>query len=76
MRKLDIWHHKIIVMLMMLLIFIGGVFFGVHLSGTTEGTQGLEIIIFAMLLVSIALSYITFMQVIHVRDDIEMKRKK
>jgi hypothetical protein len=75
MKKLDIWHHKLIVMLMMLLVFVGGVFFGIRVAGATAGTDGLNITIFAVLLVSITLSYITFMQVIHLRDDIELRRK-
>lgn len=76
MEKLDIWHHKIIVMLIMLAIFIGGIFFGVRLVGSTAGTEGMDIIIFALLLVVLAISYITFTQIIHLRDDIEIRRKR
>lgn len=76
MQKLDIWHHKLIVMLMMVAVFIGGILFGVKLSGTTAGTDGLSITIFAMLSVSIVLSFITFTQIIHLRDDIELRKRR
>jgi hypothetical protein len=69
MEKLDIWHHKLIVTILILLIFITGLFFGVKLSGATRGTAGMEIITFALTFLTIVLCFIIFVQVVHLRDE-------
>jgi hypothetical protein len=68
-EKLDLAHHKIIVTLIILIVFIVGIFFGVTISGATRGTDGMQIILFAMVFLSIILSFIIFTQLIHLRDE-------
>ena len=76
MEKLDISHHKIIVTVMILVVFITGILFGVKLSGATRGTEGMHIIIFALSFLSIVLSFIIFTQLMHMREEMTLLEKE
>ena len=75
MEKLDILHHKIIVTIFILVIFITGITFGVKISGATMGTDGMQIIIFALNFLIVVLLFILFTQVIHLKDDVHKLHK-
>jgi hypothetical protein len=75
-EKLDLAHHKIIVTFIILIVFIVGIFFGVAISGATRGTDGLQIILFAMVFLTIILSFIIFTQIIHLREEMTTLEKE
>lgn len=76
MEKLDLSHHKIIVTVLILAIFVTGIIFGVKLSGATRGTDGMHIIIFALSFLSIVLSFIIFTQLMHLREEMTLLEKE
>lgn len=69
MEKLDITHHKIILLCIILIVLITGMIFGVQLSSATRGTDGLLIIVFALSFLSMVMLFVIFMQIIHMRDE-------
>ena len=70
MDRLDIYHHHVIAILLVLLVFVSGVFFGVKLSGATRGTDGMIIIVFSLCFLTIVMLFLLFTQIIHIRDKI------
>lgn len=70
MERLDLIHHKTILLVILLVTLITGVIFGVKISATTRGTDGLLIIVFAMLFVIMAISFVMFTQIIHLREEV------
>jgi Na+/melibiose symporter-like transporter len=76
MEKLDIAHHKIIMTALMLFIFITLIVFGVKLQGATQGTEGMQIITFALSFLSVILLFIVFSQVVHLRDEVSQLRSR
>lgn len=70
MERLDLIHHKAILLVILIVTLITGVIFGVKISAATRGTDGLLIIVFAMLFVIMAISFVMFTQIIHLREEI------
>lgn len=73
MKQLDIVHHKFIGLVIILVVLITGIIFGVRISGAT-GTDGMLILLFGMVFLIVVMEFITFTQLLHVRD--ELKRRK
>ena len=71
MEKLDIIHHNFIILLIILVVFVTGIFFGVRISEATRGTDGMMIIVFALAFLSIAMQFILFSRLTHIGDEID-----
>ncbi|HIH24273.1 TPA: DUF2207 domain-containing protein [Candidatus Woesearchaeota archaeon] len=69
MERLDLIHHKAILLVILIVTLITGVIFGVKISAATRGTDGLLIIVFAMLFVIMAILFVMFTQIIHLREE-------
>ncbi len=74
MKKLDIIHHKIIMLVLLVLVLITGILFGVKVN-YAAGLSGMLIIIFAMLFLIVFLLFNIFTQLVHIQDDKKVKRK-
>ena len=66
-EKLDIVHHKIILLVIMLVVLVTGMLFGVKLS-YAAGADGLAVISFALQFLTITLLFLVFIQQVHVSD--------
>jgi|GEM_PF-3872101 len=69
MKRLDVTHHKIITFVIILLVFLTGLFFGVKISGATRGTDSMNVMIFALCFLGVAMSFLNFSQLAHLRDE-------
>ncbi len=76
MKKLDIVHHNIIVLCIIMVVLFTGIFFGVKLSATTRGTDGMTIILFSLCFLITVLQFLVFTQLVHLRDTVEKITEK
>ncbi len=72
MKQLDVMHHKFIMILLIVVMFVIGIYVGVRL--VSLGTERVLVILFSFLLVQSVLLYIVFTQLVHVQD--VLKRRK
>jgi uncharacterized Tic20 family protein len=70
LERLNRTSHHLIAIVMSLAIFICGVLLGVKLAGTTQGTQGMIILVFAFGFLAVALLFILFTQLVHIRESL------
>lgn len=71
MEKLDLVHHKIILLCITLVMVVTGIFFGVTLSAKTQGTDGMLIILFSLCFLTTTLLFLVFIQLMHLREDVQ-----
>ncbi len=55
--------------LLVLVVFVIGVLFGVHIIGAS-GSEAMLVLVFALSFLNSVLLYVLFTQILHVRDDI------
>jgi hypothetical protein len=75
-EKLHHHHHSLIMLCMVLVVLVTGIVFGVKISNTTRGTDGLLIIVFALSFLSIVMSFLIFTQLVHLREALQERRKR
>jgi uncharacterized membrane protein len=71
MKKLDIVHHNIIVLCIIIIVLLTGIFLGVKLSATTRGTDGMMIMLFSLCFLITVLQLLVFTQLVHLKDTVE-----
>ena len=74
MKRLDVVHHKCIMILLMVLVFVVGAFVGVRVSSI--GTDSMLVMLFAFLLLHSMLLYVIFTQLVHLDDHVKRGKKK
>lgn len=71
MKKLDIAHHNIIVLCIIMVVLFTGIVFGVKLSATTRGTDGMNIMLFSLCFLITTMQLLVFTQLVHLRDTVD-----
>jgi len=74
-KKLDIAHHKVIMLCFVLVAFITGIFLGVKVAEITQETSSMMVIVFALSFLSIIMLFLIFTQIVHLEDTLGRKKK-
>jgi len=72
-KKLDIVHHKFIMIFLMLVVFVVGVYFGVMLMG--NGPNSMLVLLFGLVFLHTVILYVLFTQLVHIQDALGGKKK-
>lgn len=73
--ELDLRHHKLMMLIFVLLVFITGIFVGVKVAGIAgDATTTLLVLLFGMIFLDSVLLYVIFTQLLHVQDGVGRKK--